>query len=147
MTLDLWHHRKQKNSLCKVTYLLQRQVSLPRSSHRFSSPEVPALALETKWSLNKYGLASSYQFTTIMSHTQLSFLSPQTSHKVTFPQAYGSSILKPACSQGAFVEWVYSEFLLLPHPLLQERQLWTLGWVRGRCYLFSSVPDRDTTDL
>lgn len=124
MSLDLFI--KNRKIICVKSHTYYKDKSVyPEVVVRFSSPEVPALDPESKWSLSKYGLASSCQFITIC-HTYkivLFFLSPQTSHKVTFPQAYGSSILKPACSQGAFVERVYSEFLLLPHPLLQERQL------------------------
>lgn len=106
----------------------------------FSPPEVPALDLETNgvWT-NKDWPAPVSLLQLRHTHNCL-FVSPQTSHKVTFPQAYGSSFLQPACSQGAVVEWVCSEFLSLPHLWSQERQLWTLGWVKGRRYLFSSVP-------
>lgn len=81
----------------------------------FSPPEVPALDLETNgvWTNKDWPVPVSLLQ---LRHTHnCLFLSPQTSHKVTFPQAYGSSFLQPACSQGAVVEWVCSEFLSLPH--------------------------------
>lgn len=87
MSLDLFIKNRKIVCVKSHTYYKDKSV-YPEVVIRFSSPEVPALDPESKWSLSKYGLVSSCPFiTTRHTHTKLSFFCPHRLHmKSPFPR-------------------------------------------------------------